>query len=150
MYHVRAIRDMHLFLLIFTVESYNAIIWASAECSMTIVATSIPVLRVVLKKAVSSAITGYTNQSKSSRSRTDPSNNASSHNRISTRQFSKRTLDVSVSGGSAKEVFGRGSKHYVELDDLGVDDQGRLTSSSPDARPDSSERHVPTCPVHPV
>ncbi|KAF3032715.1 hypothetical protein E8E12_002246 [Didymella heteroderae] len=128
-------------------ESYKAIIWAVAECAMTIVATSIPVLRVVFKQAFNSAIAGYTGQSKASKSRTNPSNAASLQNRMSTRQFSKKTPDISVSGESTKDVFGSGSQHYVELDDMVVDDQGRVTSSSPDARPDSSERHVPNWPV---
>ncbi|KAL1642462.1 hypothetical protein SLS61_009676, partial [Didymella pomorum] len=123
-------------------ESYNAIIWAVAECSMTIVATSIPVLRVLLKQALNSAITGYTSQSKSSKSRTTPSTAATLQNRLSTLQISKKT-DISVSGESTKDVFGNGSQHYVELDDLAVDDKGRVISSSPDARPDSSEHHLP-------
>ncbi|KAL5114501.1 hypothetical protein ACEQ8H_007591, partial [Pleosporales sp. CAS-2024a] len=122
-------------------ESYNAIIWAVAECAMTIVATSIPVLRVVLQRAVNSAIAGYTGNSNGSKSRTNNSNAASLHNRISTRQFSKKTPDISVTGESVKEAFGSGSQHYVELDDLNVENQ------SPDARPDSSERHVPNWPV---
>jgi hypothetical protein len=67
---------------------------------------------------------------------------------MSTRQFSRKTPDISVSGESVKDVFGRESQHYVELDDLVVDEQtGHVTSSSPDARPDSSERHVPNWPV---
>lgn len=125
------------------VESYNAIIWAVAECAMTIVATSIPVLRVVFTRALTSAVAGYTGHSKGSKSRTNPSNSATLQNRKSTLQFSKKTPDISVSGDSAKEVFGGGSQHYVELDDLAVDEQGRVTSSSPDARPDSSEHHTP-------
>lgn len=138
---------MHRLLLTWTVESYNAIIWAVAECAMTIVATSIPVLRVVLTQAFNSAVAGYTGQSNTSKTRTNPSNIASIHNRLSTRQFSKKTPDISISGDSAKEVFGGGSQHYVELDDLAVDDQGRVISSPPDARPDSSERHVPNYPI---
>lgn len=110
---------------------------------MTIVATSIPVLRVLLKEALNSAITGYTSQSKSSKSRTTPSSAATLQNRMSTLQFGKKTPDISVGRESAKDVFGGGSQHYVELDDLVVDDRGRVTSSSPDTRPDSSEHHVP-------
>ena len=66
---------------------------------------------------------------------------------MSTRQFSKKTPDILDRGESEKDVFGSGSQHYVELDDLVVDDQGRIISSSPDARPDSSERHAPNWPV---
>jgi hypothetical protein len=140
----KATLNMYRSLLTLAVESYKAIIWAVAECAMTIVATSIPVLRVLLKQALNSAITGYTGQSKSSKSRTNPSAPATLQNRMSTLQFSKKTPDISVSGESTKDVFGGGSQHYVELDDLAVDDQGRVTSSSPDARPDSSERHIPS------
>jgi hypothetical protein len=129
-------------------ESYKSIIWAVAECAMTIVAISIPVLRVVFQQAFNSAMTGYTGHSKASKSRTNPSNTASLPNRLSTRQFSKKTPDISVSGGSGKEVFGGGSQHYVELDDLVVDEQTkRVTSSLSDTRPDSSERHVPNSAV---
>jgi hypothetical protein len=138
-------------LLTGTDESYNAIIWAVAECSMAIVATSIPVLRVVLKHAVNSALEGYTGSSRSksrSKSRSYPSKATSSGNRMSTRQSSKKTPDITVSGecgDSVKEVFGRGSQgNYVELDDLAVDEEtGRVTASSPESLPDHAERHVP-------
>ena len=143
----KATEDMHKLLLTFTVESYKAIIWAVAECAMTIVATSIPVLRVVLKQAFNSAIAGYTGQSKPSKSRTNPSNTVSLQNPMSIRQFSKNTSGILASGESAKEVFGSGSQHYVELDDLVVDDKGRVTSSSRDARPDPSRHHAPNWPV---
>ena len=117
---------------------------------MAIVATSIPVLRVVFKKAFNSAIEGYTGQSKS-KSRSNPSNAASSGNRMSTRQSSKKTPDISISGESVKEVFGRGSRrseHYVELDDLTVDEEtGRVTASSPESLQDHAERRVPNWPV---
>jgi hypothetical protein len=113
---------------------------------MAIVATSIPVLRVVFKQALNSAIDGYTGHSKASKSRSNPSNAASSQNRMSTRRFSKKSPDVSISGESGKEVFG--SQNYVELDDLVVDEEtGRVTASSPDSLPDASERHVPNWPV---
>ena len=141
MYHVSQPKKWHESLLTFTVESYKAIIWAVAECSMCIVATSIPVLRVVVKQAFNSAITGYTGQSKSSKSRSNPSNPGSLANRMSSRQISKKT-EILVSGESRKNVFG--SQHYVEMDDLEIDENGRVTSSSPETRPDSAERHVPS------
>lgn len=112
---------------------------------MAIVATSIPVLRVVFRQAFNSAIEGYTGQSKS-KSRSNPSNAASSGNRMSTRQFSKKTPEISVSGESVKEVFGRGShgsENYVELDDLAVEEgTGRVTASSLETLPDDAERHI--------
>lgn len=145
----KATEYMHRSSLTNIVESYKAIIWAVAECAMTIVATSIPVLRVVFKQVFNSAIAiaGYTAQSKASKSRTNPSNTASLRHPMSTRRLSKKAPDISVSEESAKIVFGNASQHYVELDDVVVDDQGRVVSSYPDARPDSSERHVPKWPV---
>jgi cation transport regulator ChaB len=103
---------------------------------MTIVATSIPVLRVVFKQAFNSAITGYTGQSKS---RSNPSNNTSLADRMGSRQISRKT-EMLVSGEFSKDVFGK--QQYVEMDDLEVDEHGRVTSSSPEAWPDSSEHHV--------
>jgi hypothetical protein len=107
---------------------------------MCIVATSIPVLRVVFKQAFNSAITGYTGHSKSSKSRSNPSNPASVANRMSSRQISKKT-EILVSGESSKDVFGK--QQYVEMDDLEIDEHGRVTSSSSEVRPDSSEHHEP-------
>ncbi|CAI6339848.1 unnamed protein product [Periconia digitata] len=130
-------------------ESYNAIIWATAECSMTIVAISIPVFRVFFKKAIQTARTGYS--SSKSRSRTDPSNNASAHNRISIRQFSKKTPDTLISDNFSKKGFGSESQSYVQLDDLVINEQTQqrraTSSSSSDAQPDSSVRQIPTSPV---
>jgi hypothetical protein len=113
---------------------------------MAIVATSIPVLRVVLKQVMVSAIEGYNSSgpSKASKASTNPSNAASSQDRNATRQSNKRTVDVSVSRDSAKDAFGRESKHYVELDDLAVDKgTGRITASTPDSLRDAPEHHVP-------
>lgn len=148
---------MYWSLLTATDESYKSIIWAVAECSMAIIATSIPVLRVVFKNALNSAIEGYTGSSgckSRSKSRSYPSNPASLGNRMSTRQSSKKTPEITISGGcgeSTEDVFGRGSngsKNYVELDDLAVDEEtGRVTASSPESLPDHTERHVPNWPV---
>lgn len=149
----KSIEHIHKSWLTFADESYKSIIWAVAECAMTIVATSIPVLRVLFKQALTTAIAGYTSQSKGSKgskSRTIPSNVANSQNRKSGLQFSKKTPDISVSGDSSKDAFGSGSQHYVELDDLVVDNEkNRKTSSSlsADARPESVERHVPKSPL---
>jgi hypothetical protein len=117
---------------------------------MTIVATSIPVLRVVFKQVVNSAIEGYNSSgpSKASKASTNPSNAASSRNRNVTRQSNKRMTDLSIGGDSVKDVFGRGSNNYVELDDLAVDkESGRITASTPDSLRDASEHHAPDWPV---
>ncbi|XP_014552832.1 hypothetical protein COCVIDRAFT_29836 [Bipolaris victoriae FI3] len=138
-------------------ESYKSIIWAVAECSMAIVATSIPVLRVVFKHALNSAIEGYTGSSRCksrNKSRSYSSNPASSGNRMSTRQSSKKTPEITVNGEygeSMEEVFGRGSnrsQNDVELDDLTVNEETRhVTTSCPESPPDHAERHVPNWPV---
>lgn len=150
-------QDMHGSLLTATDESYKSIIWAVAECSMAIVATSIPVLRVVFKHALNSAIEGYTGSSRyksRSKSRSYPSNAASSGNRMGTQQSSKKTPEIKASGEcgeSVDEVFERGSngsENYVELDDLAVDEETeRVTASSPEFLPDHAEHHVPNWPV---
>jgi hypothetical protein len=139
-------------LLTFTDDSYKSIIWAMAECSMTIVATSIPVLRVVFKQVVNSAIEGYNSSgpskaSKASKSSTNPSNAGSSRNRDLRRQSNKRMTDISISGESVKDVFGRGSQNYVELDDLADKEPGRITASTPDSLRNASEHHAPDWPV---
>ncbi|ENI00973.1 hypothetical protein COCC4DRAFT_65104 [Bipolaris maydis ATCC 48331] len=138
-------------------ESYKSIIWAVAECSMAIVATSIPVLRVVFKHALNSAIEGYTSSSRSksrSKSRSYPSYAVSLKNQMSTRQSSKKTPEITVSGEcgeSLEEVFrhgSNGSQNYLELGDLAVDEQtGRITASFPESVSDHAERHVPNYSV---
>ncbi|EMD95135.1 hypothetical protein COCHEDRAFT_1091013 [Bipolaris maydis C5] len=140
-----------------TDESYKSIIWAVAECSMAIVATSIPVLRVVFKHALNSAIEGYTSSSRSksrSKSRSYPSYAVSLKNQMSTRQSSKKTPEITVSGEcgeSLEEVFrhgSNGSQNYLELGDLAVDEQtGRITASFPESVSDHAERHVPNYSV---
>lgn len=115
---------------------------------MTIVATSIPVLRVVFKQALNSAIAGYAGRSKASRSRTTPSNTGTLQDRVSNLQFGKKTPEISTSGDSVKDMLARGSQHDLEMDDMVVDKQTRrVTSPSPDGRPDSSEHQVPSWSV---
>jgi hypothetical protein len=65
------------------------------------------------------------------------------------RQSRKKTLDSnlteSFSGESVKEVFGKGSKNYVELDDLLVDEEiGRVATATPESFPAVPEQsHEP-------
>jgi hypothetical protein len=118
---------------------------------MTIVATSIPVLRVVFKQVVNSAMEGYNSSgpSRASKPRTNPPTTTSWRGRRgSTQQSSKKTVDISISGDSLKDVFGKSSQNYVELDDLVVDHEtGRVTASTPDSLPGVPERHEPNWPV---
>jgi hypothetical protein len=68
----------------------------------------------------------------------------------SSRESSKRTTDLSenLGGEALKDVFKRGSKSYVELDDLVVDEKtGRVTASTPESLGDVPEHHVPDWPV---
>ncbi|KAF3043621.1 hypothetical protein E8E11_008898 [Didymella keratinophila] len=76
--------------------AYNSIIWSAADTSMTIVATSMPVLRVVVTKAVSSAIETYHNSSGRSRnqSRMEKSTAKSTGVNISLRQSNKKATDT--------------------------------------------------------
>jgi hypothetical protein len=129
-----------------TDDSYNSIIWAAAESSMAIVATSIPVMRVFFKQAINSALSDY-NASNRSKSQATPSNSAGTQNTISSGKPNKRTTEKSdrFSRESMKEVFGRGSRNYVELDDLAVDEAtGRVTVATPESLVRTPERHEPS------
>jgi hypothetical protein len=91
---------------------------------MTIVATSIPVLRVFFKQAVNSAIETYHNSSSRSKSRNN------------------------YSGGSFSDVIGKGGKSYLELEDLVIDEEtGRVTALTPEPLPDGRECHTPHQPL---
>lgn len=109
---------------------------------MTIVATSMPVLRVVVTKAVNSAIFTYQNSSSRSRnqSRMEKSTAKSTGAEISLRPSSKN-LDNRV---------GQDSKGYLELDemDLVVDERtGRITAATPDSVADVVERKKADWPL---
>jgi hypothetical protein len=44
-----------------------------------------------------------------------------------------------------QEVFGKGSKNYLELDDLVVDEEtGRVTAASPESLTRAPKRHEPS------
>jgi hypothetical protein len=112
---------------------------------MTIVATSIPVLRVFFKQAVNLAIENYHNSSSKSRSKTGPSKPASTIAQVSLRRSSKRTTDTAddYSNESLEDVLGRVSKGHMELEDLVVDENtGRVTTSTPESTPNAAEHRV--------
>jgi cation transport regulator ChaB len=112
---------------------------------MTIVATSIPVLRVFFKQAVNSAIETYQNSSSRSKSRNHTTSAPSTAN-VSLQRSSKRRAD-NYSAGSFSDVLGKGGKNYLELEDLVVDEEtGRVTALSPAPVPDGRECHTPHQP----
>ncbi|CAN9289709.1 unnamed protein product [Alternaria alternata] len=82
-------------------EAYNSVIWSTAESAMTIVATSIPILRVFFKQAVSQAMSNYHNSTSRSKSKStasgsnpsQPSNNASTLAN-DTRRLSKKITRI--------------------------------------------------------
>ncbi|KAE8836455.1 hypothetical protein HRS9139_04553 [Pyrenophora teres f. teres] len=133
-------------------EAYNSVIWSAAESAMTIVATSIPILRVFFKQRIKEAITSYQNSSSRSKSRTNasgsnpsqPSHNASAISRENKRR-SKRNTTHMVEHTSTDSLFvdlESGSKEdHIELDDLVVDEKtGRVTALTPksaESMPDS-------------
>jgi hypothetical protein len=114
---------------------------------MTIVATSIPVLRVFFKQAVNSVIETYSNSATRSKMRTTPSSPADTLAQMSLKRSSKkpRTISKSFGGDSSVDVLSRGSQNYVKLDDLLVHEKtGRFTAAST-AEPnlDDSKRNAP-------
>jgi hypothetical protein len=88
---------------------------------MTIVATSMPVLRVFFKQAVNTAISNYHNSSSRIKSKSSASNPGSSTE-------------------SLVEDLERGG---CELEDLVVDEKtGRVTMKTPDSMPDGDKHHA--------
>jgi hypothetical protein len=137
-------------LLTRVVDAYNHVIWSVADTAMTIVATSIPVLRVFFKQAVNSAIENYHNSSDQSKANTSPSNPVNTIGQVSLRRSSKRTTNTadSLSKESLVDVLGGRSKGYVELEDLVVDENtGRVTALTPESVPDSKEHKVSQWPL---
>ncbi|KAH8636797.1 hypothetical protein IG631_08632 [Alternaria alternata] len=125
---------------------------------MTIVATSIPILRVFFKQAVSQAMSNYHNSTSRSKSKStasgsnpsQPSNNASTLAN-DTRRLSKKITHIT--GHTSTDSLFRDDdienqdrkEGYIELDDLVVDEKtGRVTALTPDSLPDSITR----APIH--
>jgi hypothetical protein len=111
---------------------------------MAIVATSIPVLRVVLKGVVNTAIEGY-NTSGRSKSRTNSSQVLSSGG---WKQSSKRPAELSVTLCGDESLMKSHGKGYLELDDLIVDeDTGRVSAATPVSISEAKEQRVPQWPL---
>jgi hypothetical protein len=116
---------------------------------MAVVATSIPVLRVIFKQAFNSAVEGYNSSGRSKGTKSkNPSTIGSSRDRAAARQSSKKTTDTSASEETVKDVFGR-PRDYIELDDIAVEEEskGGGTASITESLPDAPERHAPNWPV---
>ena len=126
-------------------EAYNSIIWSAAESAMTIVATSIPILRVFFKQRIQEVLTSYHNSSSRSKSRTNasgsnptnPSHNGSALTRESQRH-SRRNTTYRLEHSSTDSLvvdLERGSKEgHIELDDLVVDEKtGRVATLNVDS-----------------
>ncbi|KAI4643034.1 hypothetical protein J4E93_007103 [Alternaria ventricosa] len=137
-------------------QAYKSVIWSTADTAMTVVATSIPVLRVFFKQAVNTAISHYhnsTNRSGKSKSTgtgstpSNPSNNASTLANHSARRLNKNTSRT-LGNTSTDSLFKddddleRGPKEgYIELDDLIVDEKtGRVSAATPESLPESMSR----------
>jgi cation transport regulator ChaB len=119
---------------------------------MTIVATSIPVLRVFFKHAVNSAIETYQNSSGRNRTRNNTSNTASTVAQVSLRRSSKLSMETNsvVEKGSKESIIDnrRRSKGYLELDDVVIDERtGRVTVATPESVSDPTEQKVPQWPL---
>jgi hypothetical protein len=119
---------------------------------MTIVATSIPVLRVFFKHAVNSVIETYQNSSGRNRTRNNTSNTASTVAQVSLRSSSKLSMGTnSVAEKGSKESImdsRRRSKGYLGLDDLVVDEHtGCVIVATPESVSDPTEQKVPQWPL---
>jgi hypothetical protein len=111
---------------------------------MTIVATSIPVMRVFFKQAVNSAIESYHNSSSRSRSNNNPSSHTSTLANGSLQRSTKRRKGRSEehSAGSLADVLGKGSKNYLELNDLMVDEKTGRVTAIPESLPDDTDGEI--------
>jgi hypothetical protein len=137
-------------MLICADDAYNSVIWSVADSATTIVATSMPVLRVFFQRAVNSAIETYQNSSGRGKSRNDPTATASTRAEVSLCQSSKRETDAIdvYSQESLEDHVGRDSKGYFGLEDLIVDeDTGRVSAATPESTMDAVEHRVPEWPL---
>jgi hypothetical protein len=103
---------------------------------MTIVATSMPVLRVFVLSIVTSVIDTYNNSNRE-KSRNGLSKAATTGADVSFRQSSNSNNRATKS----IEMLNRGSERYLELEDLVVDERtGRVTAATPDTIIDHPEQ----------
>jgi hypothetical protein len=110
---------------------------------MTIVAMSIPVLRVFFKHAIANY------QSSRSKSATASTPTSSALAKLSARGSSKMPTSIAdnFSGDSRADVFGRKTNSYLELDDLAVDEKtGRVSYKTPESVPESISESIQNAP----
>ncbi|USP80353.1 hypothetical protein yc1106_07627 [Curvularia clavata] len=147
-------------------DATKSVIWSSAEAAMTIVATSIPVLRVFFKQAVNTAMASYQNSSRERKTRTHGSNlsgmgESSNASRLGSKHLKtegtlvstnkRRSTLGNVSQESLVDVSGKSQEAYLEMDNLIVDPvTGRVTLANPGSTSpslDDSKHHRPHLPV---
>lgn len=128
--------------LTFLDDAVASVLWSMAETAMTIVATSIPVLRVFFKRAVNTARDYYSTSDRTKK--TNQGNAASMLAHGSGMRTIRKTTHVDQSfssNNSMADVLRRGSKTYVELDDLAVGEKtSRVTASIPESVPESTDQ----------
>jgi hypothetical protein len=110
---------------------------------LTIVATSMPVLRVFVQRAVTSAIDTYSNSSRE-KSRFQLSKSATTGADISFQQPSNSNNKTT----NSVEMLSRSSKGYLELEGLVVDEiTGRVTAATPETITDHPEQKISQWPL---
>ncbi|KAL5120372.1 hypothetical protein ACEQ8H_001662 [Pleosporales sp. CAS-2024a] len=134
-------------------DAYHTVIWTVAETSMTIIATSIPVLRVVFKHAVHSAIDGYNRSTDGgTKSRTHPIDTESGALAHIPR-MSKRPMGMIVKDCSKESLVDGTRKFshledYLEMEDIVVDERtGRVTAVTPESIQDPTEQKASQWPL---
>lgn len=110
---------------------------------MTIVATSMPVLRAFVLRVVASAIDTYNNSSRE-QSRNRLSKAPTTGADVSFRQSN----DQNKRTANSVEMLNRGPERYLELEDLVVDETtGRVTAALPDTITDHPEQSKSQWPL---
>ncbi|EMD58598.1 hypothetical protein COCSADRAFT_103379 [Bipolaris sorokiniana ND90Pr] len=134
-------------------DATNTVIWSSAESSMAIVATSIPVLRVFFRQAVTSVINSYQNSSRERRFKSQASNLSGMNSTAHASKLGSKNIKIEATGSSSNkrrsnmfnsdgttnvsqeslvDADGKRQEAYVEMDNLVVDEvTGRVTLASP-------------------
>jgi hypothetical protein len=102
-----------------------------------------PVLRVFVQRAVTSAIDTYSNSSRE-KSRFQFSESATTGADVSFQQPSNSTNKAT----NSVEMLSRSSKGYLELEELVVDETtGRVTAATPDTITDHPEQQISQWPL---
>lgn len=95
-------------------DATKSVIWSAAESAMTIVATSIPVLRAFINKKIGSAISYIRSSSNRSTNASVMQSRANTNVRLST-IISKKETSRNMSRANTST---RNSKNWITLDDI--------------------------------